>query len=81
MGEAVYPVPAEWAANALIDEAGYHAMYARSVADPEGFWREAAQRLDWIKPFTQVKNTSFDEATFGIEWFADGTPKPFSQCD
>ena len=73
MGEAVYPVPAEWAANALIDEAGYHAMYARSVADPQGFWREAAQRLDWIKPFTQVKNTSFDEATFGIEWFADGT--------
>ena len=73
MGEAVYPVPAEWAANALIDEAGYHAMYARSVEDPEGFWREAAQRLDWIKPFTQVKKTSFNEATFGIEWFADGT--------
>lgn len=73
MGEAVYPVPAAWAANALIDEAGYHAMYARSVADPEGFWREAAQRLDWIKPFTTVKNTSFNEADFGIEWFADGT--------
>ncbi len=73
MGEAVYPVPAAWAANALIDEAGYHAMYARSVADPEGFWREAAQRLDWIKPFTKVKQTSFDEADFGIEWFADGT--------
>ena len=73
MGEAVYPVPAEWAANALIDEAGYHAMYARSVADPQGFWREAGLRLDWIMPFTQVKNTSFDEATFGIEWFADGT--------
>jgi acetyl-CoA synthetase len=73
MGEAVYPVPAAWAANALIDEAGYHAMYARSIEDPEGFWRDAAQRLDWIKPFSQVKNTSFDEATFGIEWFADGT--------
>ena len=73
MGEAVYPVPAEWAKNALIDEAGYHAMYARSVEDPESFWREAAQRIDWIKPFTQVKNTSFKEADFGIEWFSDGS--------
>ncbi len=42
MGEAVYPVPAEWAETALVDDAGYQAMYARSVEDPDGFWREAA---------------------------------------
>ena len=73
MGEAVYPVPAEWAETALVDDAGYQAMYARSVEDPDGFWREAAQRIDWIRPFTTVKDTSFDEADFGIRWFADGT--------
>ncbi len=73
MGEAVYPVPSEWAATALIDEAGYHAMYRRSIEDPDGFWREHGQRIDWIKPFTAVKDTSFDEASFGIRWFADGT--------
>jgi acetyl-CoA synthetase len=73
MGETVYPVPAGWAADALIDEARYHDMYRRSIADPEGFWREQAQRIDWIRPFTRVKDTSFHEADFGISWFSDGT--------
>ncbi|MCW3837659.1 acetate--CoA ligase [Sphingomonas canadensis] len=73
MGETLYPVPAAWAADALIDEARYREMYARSIEDPEGFWREQAQRIDWIRPFTRVKETSFHEADFGIAWFADGT--------
>ena len=73
MAEALYPVPAEWAAQALIDDARYQEMYRSSVEDPEGFWRAEGQRLDWIKPFTQVKDTSFHEADFGIRWFADGT--------
>jgi acetyl-CoA synthetase len=73
MVSPVYPVPAEWARTALLDDVGYQAMYRRSVEDPDGFWREAAQRLDWIRPFTQVKDTSFNEADFGIRWFADGT--------
>ncbi len=73
MAEAIYPVPAEWAENALVDSARYAEMYARSIADPDAFWRTEAQRLDWIKPFSRVKQTSFNEADFGIEWFADGT--------
>jgi acetyl-CoA synthetase len=73
MGEALYPVPAEWAKTALANEARYHALYRRSLDDPDGFWREMAQRLDWIRPFTRVKETSFCEADFGIAWFADGT--------
>ena len=73
MGEAIYPVPAEWAETALVNEARYQEMYRRSVEDPDGFWREEARRIDWIKPFTKVKETSFNEADFGIKWFADGT--------
>ena len=73
MGESIYPVPAEWAETALVDAAGYEEMYQRSITDPDGFWRDEAQTLDWIKPFTTVKQTSFDEADFGIRWFADGT--------
>ncbi|MFM5954233.1 MAG: acetate--CoA ligase [Novosphingobium sp.] len=73
MGEAIYPVPANWAENALINDARYQEMYRASVDDPESFWRAEAQRIDWIKPFTSVKETSFDEADFGIKWFADGT--------
>jgi acetyl-CoA synthetase len=73
MGEAIYPVPAQWADSALIDSARYDEMYRSSVTDPDAFWRAEAQRLDWIKPFTSVKQTSFHEADFGIKWFADGT--------
>ncbi|MCJ2181394.1 acetate--CoA ligase [Novosphingobium sp. 1949] len=73
MVEALYPVPADWAQNALIDETRYQEKYARSIDDPEGFWAEEAQRIDWIKPFSVVKQTSFDEADFGISWFTDGT--------
>ncbi|UUX99256.1 acetate--CoA ligase [Sphingomonas sp. J315] len=73
MAQTIFPVPEQWAANALVDADGYDAMYRRSVQDPEGFWREAAQRIDWITPFTRVKDTSFDEADFGIAWFSDGT--------
>ena len=80
MSDTTYPVPQEWAEGALIDDAGYQEMYRRSVEDPDGFWREQAQRLDWITPFTKVKNTSFDEADFGIRWFEDGTLNLSANC-
>jgi acetyl-CoA synthetase len=67
-----YAVPAAFADKAIINADRYAEMYARSITDPEGFWRKEAQRLEWIKPFTKVKNTSFDEADFGIKWFEDG---------
>jgi len=80
MAEAVYPVPEQWAESALIDNARYLEMYQRSVDDPDGFWREEAQRIDWIRPFTKVKNTSFNEADFGIRWFEDGTLNLSANC-
>jgi len=52
--EAIYPVPQVWAQTAYVDAAGYQARYARSIADPDGFWREEAQRIDWSAPFTTV---------------------------
>ncbi|TYC90839.1 acetate--CoA ligase [Novosphingobium sp. BW1] len=73
MVEALYPVPEDWAKNALINQDTYIEKYQRSVDDPEGFWRDEAQRIDWIKPFSVVKQTSFHEADFGISWFPDGT--------
>jgi acetyl-CoA synthetase len=72
MSKAVYPVPSQWAADALIDGDRYEDMYRRSIEEPEAFWREEAKRIDWIKPFSVVKQTSFNEADFGISWFADG---------
>jgi acetyl-CoA synthetase len=80
MTDAVYPVPEEWAKQALIDADRYAAMYRESVDDPEGFWRREAQRIDWIRPFTTIKETSFHEADFGIRWFADGTLNLAANC-
>ncbi len=76
----LYPVPAEWAAKALITADGYATRYAQSLADPDGFWRAEAQRIDWIRPFTKVQNTSFDEADFGITWFEDGVLNVSANC-
>ena len=80
MSQSVYPVPRDWAADALIDEPRYREMHRRSVEDPDGFWREQGARLDWIKPFTQVRQTSFHEADFGISWYGDGTLNLSANC-
>ncbi len=72
MSENVFPVPADIAANALVDDAKYKMMYEQSVKDPDGFWGEQAKRIDWFKPFTKVKNTSYDPHNVSIKWFEDG---------
>jgi acetyl-CoA synthetase len=76
----VHPVPAEWAARALISAEVYAEKYRRSLAEPEAFWREESARIDWIKPWTKLSKCSFDEADFGIEWFADGTLNVAANC-
>ncbi len=75
----IFPVSESFAEHALIDEAGYRSMYRDSIADTEGFWREQAKRLDWIKPFTVVKNTSFD-LPVSIKWFEDGVLNVAANC-
>ena len=76
----VHPVPAEWKARAYIDNDKYLAMYKRSVDDPEGFWREQAGRIDWIKPFTKVKNVSYKAPDISIKWFEDGSLNIAANC-
>jgi acetyl-CoA synthetase len=77
---ALHPVPANWAAGAIINAERYAQMYRQSVADPEGFWAGEMQRLDWLKTPTQIKDTSFDAADFHIRWFADGTLNLAANC-
>ncbi len=80
MSDAVYPVPAEWSARAHVDDAKYKEMYQRSVDDPEGFWGEMGKRLDWSKPYTKVKNTSFDAENLSIKWYEDGALNVCYNC-
>jgi acetyl-CoA synthetase len=79
MSNELFPVPADIAKSALIDAAKYQTMYDRSVADPAGFWGEAGKRLDWIKPYTKVKNTSFT-GDVAIKWYEDGTLNVSANC-
>ncbi len=55
-------------------------MYKRSIDDPEGFWAEHGKRVDWIKPFTKVKNVSYDKDNLSIKWFEDGTLNVSANC-
>ena len=80
MSEMLYKVPENWLARAYVDDAGYRDMYARSVRDPEGFWGEHGKRIDWIKPYTRVKRTSFAPGNVSIEWFGDGTTNVSLNC-
>ncbi|MCI0736398.1 MAG: acetate--CoA ligase [Beijerinckiaceae bacterium] len=75
-----YPVSPAWKQKAYIDSAKYEELYAWSVADPESFWAEQGRRIDWIKPFTRVKNTSFGPESVFIKWFEDGTTNAAQNC-
>ena len=78
--DKIYDVPADWRKRAYADDAKYKEMYARSIKDPNGFWAEQAKRVDWIKPFSKVKNTSFDPHNVSIKWFEDGTLNASYNC-
>ncbi|MEG3122368.1 acetate--CoA ligase [Sphingomonas sp. GB1N7] len=80
MSDDIYPVPAEWAKTARIDAATYAADYARSLADPTGYWLEQAQRLDWIKAPTVADESDFGEENFAVRWFADGVLNVSANC-
>ena len=70
----------EWKARAKLTAEDYEAWYRRSVEDPEGFWGEHGKRIDWIKPFSKVKNTSYAPGAIDIRWFEDGTLNVSANC-
>jgi acetyl-CoA synthetase len=80
MSEKVYAVPAEWASRAWVDEQKYQSMYKRSVEDPEGFWADVGKRVDWIKPYSKIKNVSYGPGDVSIKWYEDGTLNVAANC-
>ena len=80
MSDKVYEVPAEWSKRAYIGDADYKKMYAASLSDPNAFWAEQAKRIHWTKPFSKVKNTSYDKSKVFIKWFEDGATNVAYNC-
>ena len=76
----VYPVTPEVAQHALINKDQYQAMYKQSIENPDQFWAEHGKRVDWIKPFTKVKNTTYDYNALSIKWFEDGELNASANC-
>ena len=80
VASGLYPPSPEVVARAHVDAAQYEEMYAASVSDPEGFWGEQGKRLDWIAPYTLVKNTRFTPGDVSIRWFEDGVLNVAQNC-
>jgi len=72
MSNDLHAVPEAFKQQAHIDDARYQEMYAQSVSDPEAFWAEQGKRLDWITPYSKVKNTTYEYPNVSIKWYEDG---------
>ena len=80
MSNDVFPVPADVASSAWADNDKYLEMYKQSVEDPEGFWGEHGKRIDWMKPYTKVKDVNYAAPDVSIKWFEDGTLNASVNC-
>ncbi|MBM3484166.1 MAG: acetate--CoA ligase [Alphaproteobacteria bacterium] len=80
MSSELIPVDPAIAQRSHCNEATYRAMYERSIKDPEGFWREHGKRIDWIKPYSKIKDVSYDAHNLHIRWFHDGTLNASVNC-
>jgi acetyl-CoA synthetase len=78
--DKTYPIPREIAERAWIDAEQYRQMYQASIDDNETFWAEQARRIDWIKPFSEVKDVSFESEDLHVRWYADGTLNVSANC-
>ncbi len=75
-----HPVTDEWAARAHADKAKYEEMYAASIADPDAFWGEHGKRIDWIEPYSKVKNATYGYPDVSIKWYEDGVLNVAANC-
>ena len=80
MTDKLYPPSKDFVANAHINAAQYDEMYEASIKDPDAFWGEQGKRLDWITPYTKVKNTTFEYPDVSIKWYEDGELNVCANC-
>ena len=71
---------ADLAKSAHIDAKTYETLYAASITNPDQFWAEQGQRIDWIKPYTQISDVSYNADDLHIKWYADGTLNAAANC-
>ncbi len=77
---SVYSASKDFVASAHVNPESYAKMYAASVADPDTFWRAEGHRVDWIRDYTSVKNSTFEKGSVSIKWYEDGTLNVSANC-
>jgi len=78
--ELIFKVSKKWSNNAYVDKAKYEKKYKLSIKDNEGFWKKEGKRIDWIKPYTKIKDVKYSKTDVKIKWFYDGTLNASSNC-
>ena len=78
--DLIFNVPEAVAKNALVDKAQYEKMYQASIDDPDAFWAEHGHRIDWIKPYSKIKNTHYGKDEVSIKWYEDGSLNACVNC-
>ena len=80
MADQIYPPSADFVANAKINKADYDNMYAQSISNPDHFWSEHGKRVDWIKPYSKIKDVDYSYPNVSIKWFEDGQLNVSANC-
>ena len=78
--ELIFKVPKKWSNNAYVNRAKYEKKYKLSIKDNEGFWRKEGKRIDWIKPYTKIKDVKYSKTDVKIKWYYDGTLNASANC-
>jgi acetyl-CoA synthetase len=76
----IFPVPSDWAKKGIVDKKGYEQKYRESIDNNDAFWAKEGKRIDWIKPYTKVKDVIYSKAKTEIKWFYDGTLNASYNC-
>ena len=76
----IFKVQADWAKKAYIDKIGYEKKYSQSINDNDAFWAEEGKRIDWIKPYSKIKDVTYSKENVDIKWFYDGTLNVSYNC-
>ena len=78
--DPVFKVFPEWKKKGLVNQSSYKEMYEESVSDNEKFWEKHGKRIDWIKPYSQIKDVTYSKEKVDIKWFYDGTLNVAYNC-
>ena len=78
--DLIFKVPKKWARNAYVDKNQYNKKYNLSIKNNEDFWAKEGKRIDWIKPYTKIKDVKYSKTDVKIKWFYDGTLNASANC-